>query len=37
MAVAQAHIGTARYRTGGDLQHHLIADEPQRQNGGDDG
>lgn len=39
MAVAQAHIGTARYRTtirtGGDLKHELTADEPERLNGAD--
>jgi putative redox protein len=41
MAIAHAHIGAARYlttiRTGGDLQHLLTADEPQRLNGGDQG
>jgi len=37
MAIAHANIGAARYRTtirtGGDLQHQLIADEPPRLNG----
>lgn len=41
MAIAHAKIGAARYRTtirtGGDLKHELIADEPQRLNGGDAG
>ena len=41
MAIAHANIGAARYRTtirtGGDLQHQLIADEPPRLNGGDQG
>lgn len=41
MAIAHANIGAARYRTtiktGGDLQHQLIADEPQRLNGDDQG
>ena len=41
MAIAQAHIGTARYRTsirtGGDLQHELAADEPKRLGGADAG
>ena len=41
MAVAQAHIGTARYRTsirtGGDLKHELTADEPERLGGADSG
>ncbi len=41
MAIAHAKIGAARYRTtirtGGDLKHELIADEPQRLNGGDVG
>ncbi len=41
MAIAHAHIGTARYRTsirtGGDLQHELAADEPKRLGGADAG
>ena len=41
MAIAQAHIGTARYRTsirtGGDLKHELTADEPERLGGADSG
>ena len=41
MAVAQAHIGTARYRTsirtGGELKHELTADEPERLGGADSG
>ena len=39
MAIAHAHIGTARYlttiRTGGALQHELTADEPERLGGAD--
>jgi len=39
MAVAHAHIGTARYRTsirtGSDLKHALTADEPERLGGAD--
>lgn len=41
MAIAHAHIGTARYqtsiRTGGDLKHELTADEPERLGGADMG
>lgn len=41
MAIAQAHIGTARYRTsirtGAELKHELTADEPERLNGADSG
>lgn len=41
MAIAHAHIGTARYRTsirtGGDLKHELTADEPERLGGADTG
>jgi len=41
MAVAQVHIGAARYRTtirtGGDLKHELTGDEPERLGGGDSG
>ena len=41
MAIAHAHIGTARYRTsirtGGDLKHELTADEPERLGGADSG
>jgi len=41
MAIAHARIGTARYRTtirtGGDLKHELIADEPERLGGADAG
>lgn len=41
MAIAHAHIGTARYltkiRTGGQLQHSLTADEPARLGGADAG
>ncbi|MBN8528586.1 MAG: OsmC family protein [Caulobacterales bacterium] len=41
MAIAHAHIGTARYRTtirtGGDLKHELTADEPERLGGEDSG